>query len=67
MGEAFDGGKLAFWGLRNGKKEGNYVGDFHPIVGPIVGTALFHAGRHLHEVKDVTNGKERNHFAYIMI
>ena len=59
MGEAFDGGELAFWGLRNGKDEGNYVGDFHPIIG----TALLHAGRHLHEVKDVTNG---NRFAYII-
>ncbi len=41
MGDDFEGGDLAFWGLRNSKDEGNFVGQFHPIIG----TAVLHAGR----------------------
>ena len=59
MGDNFEGGDLAFWGLRNTEGEGSFVGDFHPIIG----TALLHSGRHLHEVKHVTKG---DRFAYIM-
>jgi len=59
MGDDFEGGDLAFWGLRNSKDEGNFVGQFHPVIG----TALLHAGRHLHEVKEVTGG---NRYAYIL-
>eukprot|EP01083_Nonionella_stella_P063463 164900_1 len=59
MGDNFEGGDLAFWGLRNSEDQGNFVGDFHPVIG----TALLHAGRHLHEVKNVTNG---DRYAYII-
>lgn len=59
MGDHFEGGDLNFWGLRNSKNEGSFVGEFHPVIG----TALIHAGRHLHEVQSVTKG---NRFAYII-
>ena len=59
MGDDFEGGDLSFWGLRNSENEGIFVGEFHPIIG----TALIHAGRHLHEVQSVTKG---NRFAYII-
>ena len=57
--EMFDGGLLNFRGLRGTEKEGQLVGEFQPILG----TALLHAGRHLHEVTQVTAG---NRYAYII-
>ena len=45
MGDTdFEGGELTFWGLRNSYNEGKFNGQFQPIMG----TALIHAGRHLH-------------------
>jgi len=59
MGDDFRGGDLSFWNLRGTNEEGNHAGDFHPIIG----TALIHAGRHLHEVKEVTRG---DRYAFII-
>ena len=60
MGDTdFEGGELTFWGLRNSYNEGKFNGQFQPIMG----TALIHAGRHLHEVQTVTKG---NRYAYIL-
>jgi len=57
--EDFEGGDLAFWNLRGTREEGQLVGEFHPIMGH----ALLHSGRHLHEVKEVTKG---NRYAMII-
>jgi hypothetical protein len=59
VGEKFDGGLLQFWGLRGTSEAGTLVGDYDPVVG----RALLHSGRHLHEVTEVTSG---NRFAYIL-
>lgn len=59
VGEKFDGGLLQFWGLRGTSEAGTLVGDYDPVVG----RALIHSGRHLHEVTEVTSG---NRFAYIL-
>lgn len=59
IGEQFNGGLLQFWGLRGTSEAGKLVGDYHPIIG----RALLHSGRHLHEVTEVTSG---NRFAYIL-
>jgi len=59
MGDDFMGGDLSFWNIRGTNEEGTHAGDFHPIIG----TALIHAGRHLHEVKEVTRG---DRYAFII-
>jgi hypothetical protein len=59
VGDTFDGGLLQFWGLRGTSEAGTLVGDYDPVVG----RALIHSGRHLHEVTEVTSG---NRFAYIL-
>lgn len=55
----FVGGKVRFSGLRGTRQEGIVLGEFEPKVG----TAILHAGRHLHEVTEVEYG---NRFAYIV-
>ena len=55
----FVGGEVQFSGLRGTPMEGVTLGSFQPVVG----TALLHAGRHLHEVTEVMNG---NRYAYII-
>ena len=57
--EDFEGGDLAFYNLRGTPEEGKFVGEFHPIMGH----ALIHSGRHLHEVQEVTKG---DRYAYII-
>ena len=59
IGDDFDGGALQFRGLRGSDEAGQLIGEFQPIQG----TALIHAGRHFHEVTEVTNG---NRYAYII-
>ena len=59
LGEDFEGGALQFRGLRGTDQEGELVGEFKPQLG----TALLHAGRHLHEVTPVTSG---NRYAFII-
>jgi hypothetical protein len=59
IGDDFDGGALQFRGLRGSDDGGQLIGDFQPIQG----TALIHAGRHLHEVTEVTRG---NRYAFII-
>ena len=51
--ETFEGGSVVFSGLRGTPTEGQLVGE---VQRPSVGTALLHAGRHLHAVSDVTKG-----------
>lgn len=52
LGEEFEGGDLIFRGLRGTENSGKVIGEFEPQVG----VAVVHAGRHLHEVTDVTKG-----------
>ena len=59
IGEDFEGGALNFRGLRGVDNSGQVIGDFEPRLG----TALLHAGRHFHEVTQVTAG---NRYAYIV-
>ena len=59
LGETFEGGSLQFRGLRGTDEEGHLVGTSKPKLG----TALLHAGRHLHEVTPVTCG---NRYAFIL-
>lgn len=61
IGDQFDGGALQFRGLRGTKDAdaGHLIGDFQPQLGK----ALLHAGRHLHEVTQVTSG---DRYAYII-
>eukprot|EP00563_Minutocellus_polymorphus_P016659 CAMPEP_0181051584 /NCGR_PEP_ID=MMETSP1070-20121207/17133_1 /TAXON_ID=265543 /ORGANISM="Minutocellus polymorphus, Strain NH13" /LENGTH=384 /DNA_ID=CAMNT_0023130617 /DNA_START=141 /DNA_END=1291 /DNA_ORIENTATION=+ len=59
LGEDFEGGALQFRGLRGTDEEGQLIGEFQPQLG----TALLHAGRHLHEVTPVTSG---NRYAFII-
>lgn len=59
LGEDFEGGALQFRGLRGTDQEGELVGEFKPQLG----TALLHAGRHLHEVTPVMSG---NRYAFII-
>jgi hypothetical protein len=59
IGDVFEGGLLAFRGLRGDSDAGALGGDYQPQIG----RALLHAGRHLHEVTRVTSGER---FAYIM-
>ena len=59
LGEDFEGGALQFRGLRGTDVEGQLLGEFQPQLG----TALLHAGRHLHEVTPVTSG---NRYAFII-
>lgn len=58
LGDEFDGGLLNFWGIRGSTTAGQFVGEYTPQVG----RGIFHVGRHLHEVTEVTSG---NRFAYI--
>jgi len=58
--EDFEGGKVQFYGLRGTQDEGKLLGE---IERPDVGTAVIHAGRHLHAVSDVTAG---NRYALIV-
>lgn len=60
IGDEFDGGALNFRGLRGTEGAGQeIIGTFEPRLG----TALLHAGRHFHEVTQVTTG---NRYMYIM-
>ena len=59
LGDVFEGGLLEFRGLRGTPEEGQLVGEFQPQIG----LALIHAGRHFHDVAQVTSG---DRFAYIM-
>jgi len=59
VGDQFEGGLLRFYGLRGTKEEGQLVGEFEPVIG----TALIHAGRHLHEVTTVESG---DRYAYVV-
>jgi len=59
IGEDFEGGALQFRGLRGTDEGGQLIGAFQPIQG----TALIHAGRHFHEVTEVTQG---NRYAFII-
>ena len=59
FGNVFEGGALRFRGLRGTGEEGDLVGE----VQPRLGTALLHAGRHLHEVTEVSGG---DRYAYIV-
>ena len=52
--ENFEGGQVEFYGLRGTPEEGQLVRIAHR---PNVGTALLHAGRHVHAVSDVTSGE----------
>ena len=56
LGDLFEGGELEFHGLRGNE---NYVGSYSPILGK----AVLHAGRHLHQVSTVTHG---DRYAFIM-
>ena len=59
IGEDFEGGALQFRGLRGTTDGVELMGHFQPILG----TALIHAGRHFHEVTEVTKG---NRYTYII-
>jgi len=59
LGDVFQGGALEFRGLRGTPEEGQLLGTFEPQIG----LALLHAGRHFHDVTQVTSG---DRFAYIM-
>jgi len=59
LGDEFEGGALHFRGLRGTDEEGRLLGEFKPQLG----TALLHAGRHLHEVTPVTSG---DRYAFII-
>ena len=59
IGEDFEGGALQFRGLRGTTDGVELMGHFQPIPG----TALIHAGRHFHEVTEVTKG---NRYTYII-
>lgn len=59
LGDFFTGGNVKFSGLRGTRDEGIVLGEFEPVVG----TALLHAGRHLHEVTEVMSG---NRFVLIV-
>ena len=59
LGDDFEGGTLRFYGLRGTSQEGKLIGEYEPARG----TAVIHAGRHLHEVTKVTNG---DRYAYII-
>lgn len=59
IGEDFSGGLLNFWGLRGTTEAGKLFGQYQPEIG----RALIHAGRHFHEVTEITKG---NRFAYIV-
>ena len=59
IGDVFEGGLLEMRGLRGMADAGDLYGEYQPVVG----RALIHAGRHLHEVTPITSG---DRFAYIM-
>ena len=59
IGDEFEGGALQFRGLRGTDEEGELLGEFQPQLG----TALIHAGRHLHEVTQVESG---DRYAFII-
>ena len=59
LGDSFEGGRLRFNGLRGTQEVQNMVGEYQPKQG----TAIIHAGRHLHEVTKVKSG---DRYAYIM-
>jgi len=50
-GVDYEGGDLVFWGLRGTRTEGELNGRCTPMIGK----ALIHSGRHLHEVEEVTS------------
>jgi hypothetical protein len=56
VGDDFEGGALSFSGLRGTANEGRVSGEDCDLFQPRLGTALIHAGRHLHEVTTVTKG-----------
>lgn len=58
--EDFEGGNVHFYGLRGTPDEGKLLGE---VERPSIGTAIIHAGRHLHAVSDVTAG---NRYALIV-
>lgn len=57
--EGFTGGLLDFRGLRGTKDQSELLGTYQPVVGK----AVFHAGRHFHDVTPITSG---NRFALIV-
>ena len=59
IGDVFQGGLLAFHGLRGMDDAGHLFGEYKPQIG----CALLHAGRHFHEVTEVTSG---DRYAFIM-
>lgn len=59
LGDQFKGGLLEFRGLRGTPEEGQLVGTFEPQRG----LGLIHAGRHFHDVTQVTAG---DRFAFII-
>lgn len=58
LGQGFEGGMLEFHGLR-GEGDQELLGDYEPIKG----RAVLHAGRHFHQVTQVTKG---HRFALIL-
>jgi predicted 2-oxoglutarate/Fe(II)-dependent dioxygenase YbiX len=54
LGCEFEGGELAFHGVRGTQAEGERDDSFRYT--PTLGRALIHLGRHLHEVLPVTSG-----------
>lgn len=59
LGDDFEGGLLDFRGLRGTQEEGQLLGTFQPQLG----LGLIHAGRHFHDVTQVTSG---DRFAFII-
>ena len=55
----FQGGWLEFRGLRGTEEQGELVGSYQPQMG----RAVIHAGRHFHDVTQVTRG---NRYAWIL-
>ena len=57
--DGFEGGLLEFRGLRGTAEQGELLGTYQPEIG----RAVIHAGRHFHDVTQVTAG---NRFALIL-
>ena len=55
-GGAFDGGDLAFYGLRGTPEEGRPYDDDESYT-PVAGRAIVHPGRYLHAVTDLRHGE----------
>jgi hypothetical protein len=52
LGDVFEGGEVEFRGLRDGHDQGELLDS----IAPRPGVALLHAGRHLHDVTQITQG-----------